>query len=389
MAFNFGPANEYNVFLFGDMSMSNTDAEGRVAVGGNAILSNYGLGAGIFPLPPAGTDPSFVIGGNVSVSAGSNASGNTVISPSSTVISYTMGNPNGMLVTGTPIDFQETERYLKCASAFWGGLESNGSGEVIFNQLNLTGTDESLNVFSFDGGNIYGSGLSLSQLNGINIIAPASSTILINVAGANILYGSYQIFRNGTAATRENARKILWNFPEALTWSNSTTAIYGSVLAPFAAANTTFSQINGNIVFDSYTGNAESHNELFEGELPEPVSCFLTTSSTTSSTTTSTTMTTSTTSTTSTTTAAPGSRSQAISDLFESVALQQAALSHILNGEGEKLQKLLSFEDVTHETVLKANRSVESMVNSVAELETILKMKLELFEGCICPDSSK
>lgn len=172
MAFNFGPANEYNVFIFGDMSMSNTDAEGRVAVGGNASLSNYGLGAGIFPLPPAGTDPSFVIGGNVSVSAGSNASGNTVISPSSTVISYTMGNPNGMLVTGTPIDFQETERYLKCASAFWGGLESNGSGEVIFNQLNLTGTDESLNVFSFDGGNIYGSGLSLSQLNGINIIAP-------------------------------------------------------------------------------------------------------------------------------------------------------------------------------------------------------------------------
>ena len=71
------------------------------------------------------------------------------------------------------------------------------------------------------------------------------------------------------------------------------------------------------------------------------------------------------------------------------MALQQAALSHILNGEGEKLQKLLSFEDVTHETVLKANRSVESMVNSVAELETILKMKLELFEGCICPDSSK
>ena len=251
MAFNFGPANEYNVFIFGDMSMSNTDAEGRVAVGGNVILSNYGVGAGISPLPPAGIDPSFVIGGNVNVSAGSNASGNTVISPSSTVISYTMGNPNGMLVTGTPIDFQETERYLKCASAFWGGLESNGSGEVIFNQLNLTGTDESLNVFSFDGGNIYGSGLSLSQLNGINIIAPAASTVLINVAGANILYGSYQIFRNGTAATRENARKILWNFPEALTWSNSTTAIYGSVLAPFAAANTTFSQINGNIVFDS------------------------------------------------------------------------------------------------------------------------------------------
>ena len=32
--------------------ISNTDAEGRVAVGGNATLSNYGVGAGISPLPP-------------------------------------------------------------------------------------------------------------------------------------------------------------------------------------------------------------------------------------------------------------------------------------------------------------------------------------------------
>ena len=51
MAVNFGLANQYNVFVFGNMNMSNTDAEGRVAVGGNAVLSNYGIGAGITPLP--------------------------------------------------------------------------------------------------------------------------------------------------------------------------------------------------------------------------------------------------------------------------------------------------------------------------------------------------
>ena len=289
MAINFGLANDYNVFVFGDMSLSNTDAEGRVAVGGNAVLSNYGVGASILPLPPAGTDPSFVVGGAVNVSGGSNACGNTVISPTSTVINYTMGNPNGALVTGTPIDFSEAERYLKCASVFWSTLEANGTGSVVFGQLNLTGTDETLNIFQLDSANLYGSGLSLSQLNGINIIAPINSTILINVSGANILYGSYQIFRNGTTATRENARKIVWNFPDALTWSNSTTAIYGSVLAPFAAAATTYSQINGNIIFDSFAGNSESHNELFEGELPDPTACLVTTSSTTSTTTSTTT----------------------------------------------------------------------------------------------------
>ena len=409
MSINFGAANAYNVFVFGGMSLSNTDAEGRVAVGGNATLSNYGIGAGITPLPPSGTDPSFVVNGSVNVSGGSNASGNTIIDPSSTVIQYTMGNPNGSLLTGTPIDFAEAERYLKCASAYWGALEATGTGQVVFGQLNLTGTDETLNIFQLDSDNLYNSGLSLSQLNGINIIAPLSSTILINVNGTAILYGSYQIFRNGTAATRENAHKILWNYPDALTWSNSTTAIYGSVLAPYAAANTTFSQINGNIIFASFTGNAESHNELFSGTLPDPTVCLLSTSTTSTSTTTTTTTsttttstttasttttsttttsttTTSTTSTTSTTTAAPRPRQQAITDLFASVALQQAALSHILNAEGEKLQKVLALEEISPQTILETNHSVRTMVDAVAKLEIILKSKLDLFEDCLCDD---
>lgn len=410
MAVNFGLANEYNVFVFDNMNLSNTDAEGRVAVGGNATLSNYGVGAGIIPLPPAGTDPSFVVNGDINVSAGSNASGNTIINPTSNVISYTMGNPNGSFITGTPIDFIEAKRYLTCASQFWSTLQPNGSGEVIFNQLNLTGTDEILNIFNFDASDIYNTGIALNQLNGINIIAPVNATILINVLGTNIQYGSYQIFRNGVAASRENARKIVWNYPEALTWSNSTTAIYGSVLAPFAAATTTFSQINGNIIFESFVGNAESHNELFIGELPDPTECFLTTSTTTSTTassttstststtassttstststtassTTSTTTTTSTTS-TSTTTTAVSHRCQAIHDLMESVALQQAALAHILNAEGEKLQKVVSTEDVTVDQILVTNKSVESMVNSISDLEMILKSKLDLFGDCIC-----
>lgn len=392
MAINFGSAGEYNVFVFGNLSLSNTDAEGRVAVGGNATLSNYGVGASILPLPSSGSDASLVVNGDLDVSAGSNACGNTIVSPSSTVINYTMGNPNGSLLTATPIDFAEAERYLKCASIFWSALVPNGTGSVVFGQLNLTGIDETLNIFRFDSTNIYGTGLALNQLNGINIIAPAGSTILITVDGPNILYGSYQIFRNGIAASRADAHKILWNHPDALTWSNSTTAIYGSVLAPFAAATTTFSQINGNIVFESFTGNAESHNELFTGELPEPTVCLLadstTTSSTTTLTTTTTSTTTSTTSTTTTTTAAINPRIQAVSDLFESIALQQAALSHILNAEGEKLQKVLSLDDIAPQTILLTNKSVESMVNTIANLETILKSKLDLFSDCICGDGN-
>ena len=384
MATNFGLANLYNVFVLGNMNRSNTDAEGRVAAGGNVTLSNYGVGAGISPLPPAGTDASLVIDGSVNISGGSNASGNTVVNPASTITAYTMGNPNGSLTTGTPIDFSEAGRYLKCASAWWGALAPNGTGAVLFRQLTLTGIDGALNIFQLDAANVYGSGLSLAQLNGINIVAPASSTILINITGPAIQFGSYQIFRNGLTATRDDAHRILWNFPDALTWSNSTTAIYGSVLAPFAAANTTYSQINGNIIFDSYSGNAESHNELFTGALPEPTACLLTTTSSSTSSTSSTTSSTSSTTSSSTTTANPLLRRQSITDLFESVALQQTALSHILNAEGEKLQRIFAFDNITPETVLAANHSVESTVNAIAGLESVLEMKLRLFTDCAC-----
>lgn len=77
-------------------------------------------------------------------------------------------------------------------------------------------------------------------------------------------------------------------------------------------------------------------------------------------------------------------RRQAVSDLIESVALEQTALAHILNAEGEKLQRILAFEDLEPQTVLQANHSVESMVNTVSRLEIILRNKLEQFRDCGC-----
>lgn len=79
-------------------------------------------------------------------------------------------------------------------------------------------------------------------------------------------------------------------------------------------------------------------------------------------------------------------RSQAITDIIQSVALEEAALSHILNAEGEKIQKMVAMVDVTPEILLQTNKSVESMVDSVAQLETVLKQKLDLFGGCNCPN---
>lgn len=71
-------------------------------------------------------------------------------------------------------------------------------------------------------------------------------------------------------------------------------------------------------------------------------------------------------------------REQAINDIIESVALEETALSHILNAEGEKLQKIIS-ATADPAVMLAANASVESMVKAVLRLEMILQSKLDLF----------
>ena len=87
-------------------------------------------------------------------------------------------------------------------------------------------------------------------------------------------------------------------------------------------------------------------------------------------------------------TASETTRDQAITDLIQSVALEETALSHILNAEGEKIQKMVALPDVTPEVLLATNKSVESMVNAVSRLEMILHSKLSSFEGCLCKSTS-
>ena len=71
-------------------------------------------------------------------------------------------------------------------------------------------------------------------------------------------------------------------------------------------------------------------------------------------------------------------RCEAVTDLIESVALEEAALAHILNAEGEKLQAVIAHKPCTSD-LLKVNDSVQRMVSAITKLEMILQAKLELF----------
>ena len=58
------------------------------------------------------------------------------------------------------------------------------------------------------------------------------------------------------------------------------------------------------------------------------------------------------------------SRDQAISDIITSVALEQTGLAHILNAEGEKIQKVVSYSDKTEE-MIGVNKSVQNVINAI------------------------
>ncbi|MEG1190215.1 MAG: hypothetical protein RSD48_02065, partial [Oscillospiraceae bacterium] len=72
---------------------------------------------------------------------------------------------------------------------------------------------------------------------------------------------------------------------------------------------------------------------------------------------------------------------QASNDLAESVAYEQAALSHILNAEGEKIQAMLAVPNVTPAQLLAVDTAVQNMVDSVSNLECVLKQKLKTVQN--------
>jgi uncharacterized repeat protein (TIGR01451 family) len=82
-------------------------------------------------------------------------------------------------------------------------------------------------------------------------------------------------------------------------------------------------------------------------------------------------------------------RCQAITDVVQSVALQEAAIAHILNAEGEKIQETVAmFEagEATIEQVIAVNKLAARLIDSLNVLESVIGLKLQLlsesFEEC-------
>lgn len=82
------------------------------------------------------------------------------------------------------------------------------------------------------------------------------------------------------------------------------------------------------------------------------------------------------------------SRRKAITELIEAVAEQQEALARILDAEPKKIEKVSELCPTNVDDLIRIDNSVERVIAAVTRLELALQLKLDLFQDCLCPDTS-
>jgi len=84
-------------------------------------------------------------------------------------------------------------------------------------------------------------------------------------------------------------------------------------------------------------------------------------------------------------------RDEAINAILTSIAMEETALSHIINAEGEKIQFVLARNCTDLNEVIAVNESVGCLIDKITDLQFLLKAKMKLAKCflpshvCSCP----
>ncbi|WP_424215229.1 choice-of-anchor A family protein [Streptomyces sp. BI20] len=279
-----GIANGYGEFIEKDLKHT-PDAEGAVAVGGNAdftggfSVANELSPAQVTALPGGNT---LVVGGDVKgtvqLMKGNAVYGGTL---SGTIDPH---DKTAKVVKGpSPIDFTAEFAKLRAASTALAGAQSAGaSWKLTGNVLEFTGTDATRNDFVVPAA-------ELAKAKEVRVKVPTGAVTVVSVTGTTYdqakagTYGFF-LYDNATgkyvnddklasAADGKIRAKLLWNFPEATSIvKNSPNAWPGSILAPKADFRLgSGGPVNGSVIARSLVGSggAETHHYPFAGCLPE------------------------------------------------------------------------------------------------------------------------
>jgi choice-of-anchor A domain-containing protein len=260
---NLGVANDFNGFIFGNLTATGGDTEGRLAVGGNFQATNYSVGAGgVGPALPNsfGTRDDLIVGGDMNaIGAWQVFYGNAVWGASLTA-APTIPVGNGTVFQGTPVNFAAAQADLVANSSVF-----------MFSTLTLTGIDPLMNVFT-----VTESDWENSTDKQINV--PAGATALINILGTSITQGGGLAVNGSNNPANPQGAYLLYHYPQATTINSNGIAMIGSVLAPYANLTLNAGGINGVGIAAAATqiSGGEFHNFTFNGNIvPEPSSAVL------------------------------------------------------------------------------------------------------------------
>jgi choice-of-anchor A domain-containing protein len=240
-AYDLGDAAQFNALFFNEMIAANSDAEGRVAVGGHASLASYGIGD---KLLPDNTRDDLVVGANLEFFNGQVFNGNIVYGGIAHLQS--IGTPNGSTRQQADVlPFADIQQDLTDKSSSWGAEAPNGATSVRYSNLNLRGTSPDLDIFTVTAD-------QLAAAKTVCLIVPFGATVLINVSDTTA-----SIQNLGLRLRGADASHILWNFPDATQLTVSGVGLKGSVLAPAAHLDFNNGSITGTVVTDSMAGNGQ------------------------------------------------------------------------------------------------------------------------------------
>ena len=276
----FGPAHVFNALVFGDLTASGGDTEGRLAVGGDAaILAGYSVGYGIYGREIeefcGGTEDMFVVAGNLADGPWG-VNGNVVHGGERTgvkrvthngnfvrkVVPVTFRKDGNVPSDGSGATFDELRARLAERSGRYAALADRGVVSVENSNpyyLTLTAEDPALNVFNLTAEVWGGSGKE------IRVIAPEGSTVLINVRGAEAQIVNSTMIVEGTSLEH-----VLVHYVDATSVATSGFDHNASVLAMQADGAFSGGAINGRAVFGgsvTTTNGFEFHNFHFLGEV--------------------------------------------------------------------------------------------------------------------------
>ncbi|MBN8545883.1 MAG: choice-of-anchor A family protein [Ignavibacteria bacterium] len=249
-----GPARPYNVFVLENIIQPSADTEGKLAVGGNANLSNYSVGD---KLPNSnGAEDVLVVGGNLYYTSGRVYNGNVAYGGLTNLPISAVSIDEGTLRhDASVIDFAAAKTHLENLSTQLSGYAVNGTTTFQWGTVNLTHNDPYLNVFT-----VNGSDLNAAHTFEINV--PNGSAVVVNILGTTINWHG-GLFVNGTAMNN-----VLYNFPQATSLTISGIDVKGSVLAPLAALNFPAGIITGQTIVKSMTGSGQFNLAPFLGNIP-------------------------------------------------------------------------------------------------------------------------